>query len=219
MREYLFRGKRIDNDKWAYGYYVVLGNYSFIINPKNPASNMRVIPESIGQFTGLFAKSGKKVFEHDIVEFGGGHGYPKWKPKQVVWGNTLDKALSTCCGFMLDGTQMFLSTNDRNSIKILGNIHDNPELLDNKKPDEEPVKYDFYLICYPYRGNENNYKVAVERFEHPHFEHDTLVKKYGNWMKYGPYERKSIAVKAAKKTRDKIKELHGKRPFFNGRPE
>jgi hypothetical protein len=130
MREYLFRGKRNDNGKWAYGYYMVIGDRHLIINPKIPESNPTVIPETIGQFTGVLAKNGKKIFEHDIVEFGGGHGYPKWKPKQVVWGNTLDVALSTCCGFMLDGTQMFLSTDDSDSIKYIGNIHDNPELLE-----------------------------------------------------------------------------------------
>jgi len=130
MRDYLFRGKRVDKNKWAYGYYMVMGDRHYIVNPKKPESNPMVIPETVGQYTGLKSKTGKKVFEHDIVEFGGGHGYPPWKPKQVVWGNTLDKALSSCCGFMLDGTQMFLSTDDSRSIKIIGNIHDNPELLE-----------------------------------------------------------------------------------------
>jgi hypothetical protein len=134
MREILFRGKRKDNGKWVYGFYCVFAGRSFILNPPDPGKSiLEVIPETVGQFTGVLARNRKKVFEHDIAEWGGGHGYPPWKPKQVVWGNTLDEALSTCCGFMLDGTQMFLSTNDSKSIKLIGNIFDNPELLKGGK--------------------------------------------------------------------------------------
>ena len=60
-----------------------------------------------------------------------------------------------------------------------------------------PIKHDCYVICYPHNGNQKDYKVVVEEFEHSHFEHDTLVSKYGNYIKYGPYEQESWAVKAA----------------------
>jgi len=134
-RDIEFRGKVKEGKhkgKWVYGSLVIDRNtgqyfiYQFNYSPNVGA--FEVNPGTVGQFTGLILKKCKKVFEHDIVENNGCHGYPNWKPKQVVWGNTLDKALSTCCGFMLDGTQMFLSTNDEN-MTLIGNIHDNPELL------------------------------------------------------------------------------------------
>jgi len=131
-REILFRGKVIESylhrsdGKWVFGSLLLNGDEARIF--EQDGNSWLVDPKTVGQFTGLTLKGGKKVFEHDIVENNGCHGYPNWKPKQVVWGNTLDKALSACCGFMLDGTQMFLATNDKN-MTLHGNIHDNPELL------------------------------------------------------------------------------------------
>jgi len=83
-----------------------------------------------------------------------------------------------------------------------------------------PVKHDFYVVCYPYKGNPNDYKVVVvEEFEHPHFNSDTLVSKYGNYKYWGPYEQENWAVKAAIKVEDEIQRLNGKEPHFNRRPE
>lgn len=79
---------------------------------------------SVGQYTGLEDKNGTKIFEGDIVEF------LDWKPKEVVWGNKIDKALSGCCGYMLDGTMHFLGENE--TYLIIGNIHDNPELVEEE---------------------------------------------------------------------------------------
>lgn len=73
------------------------------------------------QYTGLKDKNGTEIYEGDIVEF------LDWKPKEVVWGNKIDKALSGCCGYMLDGTMHFLGENE--TYLIIGNIHDNPELV------------------------------------------------------------------------------------------
>jgi len=135
MREILFRGKDICSGELVFGYYLKSiskdGNERHHIIQTDGLS-IDVDPETVGQFTGLADKNCAKVFEHDIVEYDGGR-YGKWKPKQVVYGNTIDKALSACCGFMLDGTQMFLATNDTKDVKVIGNIHDNPELLEAKE--------------------------------------------------------------------------------------
>jgi len=70
MREILFRGKRVDNGEWVEGNYFHnfrKGESNNII-PFNSNQWHEVIPESIGQFTGLLDKNGKKIFEGDILK-------------------------------------------------------------------------------------------------------------------------------------------------------
>ena len=76
MREYLFRGKRVDNGEWVEGYYVRRKDTHRIINFQTSlnAEGVRVFPESVGQYTGMneFVVSdrsyNKPLFEGDIVE-------------------------------------------------------------------------------------------------------------------------------------------------------
>ena len=143
MKEILFRGKRKDNGEWIYGVPITdeSTNDVYIITStagaslKSEINNMcatgfRAILETVEPYTGLKDKNGTRIFEGDIVKITGFH---TTAIAAVKYGSPSEK--STSWGWYFDdndGHTYFLMSKafcrDYNAI-IIGNIHDNPELM------------------------------------------------------------------------------------------
>lgn len=113
-REIKFKAQRLDNSKWCYGYYSVIGNNHFIVD--NDGLPLIVKPETVCQFTGLLDKDGKEIFEGDIIVFGD----PKIKQEvQFKNGQYVAYQIGTKGSFIGSGYcdwQVYSS--------VTGNIHD-----------------------------------------------------------------------------------------------
>ena len=129
MREILFRGKRLDNGEWVEGYYVHLGptdcQRAYII--PTYASALYVIevdPFTVGQYTGLMDKNGKRIFEGDIIR------WTDWKAETYERVGVYDTEWNRFAVF-LNGAESAGMNKwlDLGGIEVSGNIHDNPELL------------------------------------------------------------------------------------------
>ena len=135
MREILFRGKRKDNGEWVYGNLIYkqasVGNsvIALIIGSAEWDNNTgfyhlcnshKVIPETIGQYTGLTDKNGKKIFEGDVVK-----GKDNLVNDLEVYGYIDHKNGS----FVIVGDFVTHYRWLDYDVEVIGNIHDNPELV------------------------------------------------------------------------------------------
>ena len=121
MKEILFKGKRVDNGKWTEGYFFKSWDKVFLLwGMTGDCPNMEeVIPETVGQYTGLNDKNGKKIFEGDILLKGFEKVLVKWNANQCRWGIYSNNY--EICGFN-ESTQGYF--------EVIGNIYDNSELLE-----------------------------------------------------------------------------------------
>ena len=134
MREILFRGKRLDNGEWVEGYLYeheppLVGIVSendepeaskwFITrtgfadwNMPRPVELVEVDPSTVGQYTGLLDKHGKRIFEGDILS---------------IWNDRNDVVVFEDGAFIMEDTEIPM----RFAIKfeVIGNVHDNPEFM------------------------------------------------------------------------------------------
>ena len=133
MREILFRGKRIDTGEWVYGYvaiHTIIGEETelkTVIVQKTDKiyqyNSWIVDPETVGQYTGLKDKNGKKIFEGDVLEgnianlvvaYEGATFIAYWFDHDYDYGKE-----KMWCNLVEGG-------------KVIGDVHDNPELVEDK---------------------------------------------------------------------------------------
>ena len=132
-RKILFRGKQVRNGEWVYGDLTQNPNIAIFENRGLRGEN-DVIPETVGQFTGLIDKNGKMIFEGDVVEF---------LDNDILSGNEIKASGIVSFGDgefiidQIDGVKesycnSFYEPDGRgfswNELEIIGNIFDNPEL-------------------------------------------------------------------------------------------
>lgn len=138
MREILFRGKRIDNGEWVEGSLFNAKEDMFIIPHGNKyrydeleglafdVYGCKVNPSTVGQYTGLVDKNGVKIFEGDLIRSTetGETAIVQWFSEHsafMIWCKTSNQV-----GFLYEC--------EKSIIEIIGNIHDNPELMGGGNP-------------------------------------------------------------------------------------
>lgn len=137
MNEILFRGKRVDNGEWVYG-FLRCRNYIDVWTPHtweeddgskgeySTVKSYQVNPETVGQFTGLTDKNGKKIFEGDIVKScfrGEADKEPMTVEFRIERGGWFPFACGDGCGCCE------VDTYPPEYTEVIGNIYDNPKIF------------------------------------------------------------------------------------------
>jgi uncharacterized phage protein (TIGR01671 family) len=130
MREIKFRGKRLDNGKWVYGDLHIRTPFPHI-HSEIDFGRVNIDPHTVGQFTGLHDRYGEEIYEGDIVKWnltipgvGVNGGYEEYEIEEIgeiQWdAGALHLGEYCAAGFAYESEDY---------AEIIGNIHDNPELL------------------------------------------------------------------------------------------
>lgn len=123
-REIKFRGKRVNGGEWVYGMTISNGTIKRKINNIffEVAENkwVGVLPETLGQYTGLKDKNGKEIYEGDIISIGGGG-----LKAVVIWFKGAFRFRAE-----LNSKAIYFEDIVRDyDVQVVGNVIDNPELI------------------------------------------------------------------------------------------
>ena len=141
MRKILFRGKRLQGGEWVEGYFFKSdinkkeresGKATIIFTPDCDTfimvpechNSFMVVSDTVGQYTGLKDKNGKRIFEGDICR-----NTRTGEIVSVKWHGTMAGYVwnkRRADGFLFDFGELFRACD---KYEVIGNIHDNPELL------------------------------------------------------------------------------------------
>lgn len=123
MREFLLRGKRTDNGEWITDSETYIRDGDGIWLSDENLNVVTVIPETVGQYTGLTDKNGVRIFEGDIVRYDVNYHDMVISYDVENWGGWLYEDMD-------DNMQAYsIYEFCLKDIAVVGNIHDNPELL------------------------------------------------------------------------------------------
>ncbi|MBQ4062220.1 MAG: hypothetical protein IJD14_05130 [Christensenellaceae bacterium] len=135
MDKVLFRGKRTENGEWIYGFYAESGERKYILMDGFAVGYVtmkEVVPDTVGQYTGLTDKNGVKIFEGDIGRYTQTDG-ARLNGKRIVCTGKVVYNEKTA-SYAVDGRdETGVKYYDYFSIKdfeVISNMHDNTELLE-----------------------------------------------------------------------------------------
>ena len=129
---YLFRGQKVDAKEWVYGYYMFHETKNKHVILTKESKFIEVIPETIGQWTGILDKNGVEIYEGDIlldVEFDENGNDISGKFPVVYDYSKCQFAIDN--SFKKDGSNLvnFVEYFGIENLEVVGNICDNIEML------------------------------------------------------------------------------------------